>query len=115
MHRIKGRGLVELVSSVLNWQLWKGAGHFPNTLEVLDQSQHTDPADQSEHRVLYWRRGFIETGSKQSVTDRLGREEPGMTKGIAVFVTLNNSEIVSVSLDINLELRDINTKLQEIQ
>jgi len=26
--------------------------------------------------VLFRRRGFIETGSKQSVTDRLGREEP---------------------------------------
>jgi len=25
--------------------------------------------------VLFRRRGFIETGSKQSVTDRLGREE----------------------------------------
>ena len=52
------------------------AGHFPNTLEALDQSQHTDPADQSEHSVLFRRRGFIETGSKKSVTDRLGREEP---------------------------------------
>ncbi|XDV49752.1 hypothetical protein PO909_018940 [Leuciscus waleckii] len=51
-------------------------GTFPNTLEALDQSQHTAPADQSEHSVLFRRRGFIETGSKQSVTDRLGREEP---------------------------------------
>jgi len=37
---------------VLNWQLWKGAGHFPNTLEALDQSEHTAPADQLEHSVL---------------------------------------------------------------
>jgi len=33
------------------------------------------PVDQSEHTVLFRRRGFIETGTKQSVTDRLGREE----------------------------------------
>jgi len=44
-------------------------------VELLDQSQHTAPADQSEHIVLYRRRGFIETGTKQSITDRLGREE----------------------------------------
>jgi len=52
------------------------ARHFPNTFETLDQSQHNDPANQSEYCVLFRRRGFIETGSKQSVTDRLGREEP---------------------------------------
>jgi len=45
------------------------AGHFPNTLGALDQSQHTDQANQSEHRVLFRRRGFIETGTKQGVTD----------------------------------------------
>jgi len=61
MHRIKGRGLVELVSSVLNIS--------------QTQSQHTVPADQSEHSVLFRRRDFTETGSKQSVTDRLGIEE----------------------------------------
>jgi len=44
-------------------------GHFPNTLEALDQSQLTPPADQSEHSVLFRRRGFIETRSKQSDTD----------------------------------------------
>jgi len=27
-------------------------GHFPNTLEEVDQSQHTDTADQSEHSVV---------------------------------------------------------------
>jgi len=37
--------------------------------------KHTAPADQSEHIVLFRRRGFIETETKQSVTDRLGREE----------------------------------------
>jgi len=41
-----------------------------------DQSQHTIPASQSEHSVLLRRRGFIETGTKQSIADRLGREEP---------------------------------------
>jgi len=46
------------------------------THAVFDQSQHTNPADQSEHSVLFRRRGFIETGTKQSVTDSLGREEP---------------------------------------
>jgi len=45
-------------------------GTFPK-----HQSQHTASADQSEHIVLFRRRGFIETGTKQSVTDRLGREE----------------------------------------
>jgi len=29
--------------------------------------QHTDPANQSEHSVLFRRRGFIETGTKQNV------------------------------------------------
>jgi len=38
-------------------------------LNVLDQSQHTTPANQSGGG----RRGFIETGTKQIVTDRLGR------------------------------------------
>jgi len=40
-----------------------------NTLEVVHQSQHTGPADQSEHIALFRRSGFIETGTKQSVTD----------------------------------------------
>jgi len=31
-------------------------------------------ADQSEHSVLFRRRGFIETGTKQSNTDRPGIE-----------------------------------------
>jgi len=53
----------------------KGAVHFPNTLEAIDQSQHTNPAGQSELIMLFRRRGFVETGTKQSVTDRLGREE----------------------------------------
>jgi len=34
-------------------------------------TQHTDPAEQSEHTELFRRRG----GTKQSVTDRLRREE----------------------------------------
>jgi len=32
-------------------------------LEVVDQSQQTGPADQSEHIALIERRGFIETGT----------------------------------------------------
>jgi len=41
---------------------------------VADQLQHTDPASQSEHIVFTGRRGFIDTGTKQSVDDRLERE-----------------------------------------
>jgi len=48
-------------------------GHFPNALEALDQSQHTDPVSQSEHSVLFRRRGLIETGTKQNITDRQER------------------------------------------
>jgi len=48
--------------------------HFSNKLKMVDQSQHSSPADQSEHTALFRRRGFIETGTKHSVTDRLGRE-----------------------------------------
>jgi len=33
--------------------------------EAVDQSQHTDPTDQSEHIALFRRRGFIETETKQ--------------------------------------------------
>jgi len=33
--------------------------------QAVDQSHHTGPADQSEHSVLFKRRGFIETGTKQ--------------------------------------------------
>jgi len=39
-------------------------------LKAVDQSQHVGPADQSEHIVLFKRRGI-----NQNVTDRLGREE----------------------------------------
>jgi len=67
MRRIKGRGLCELASGVLNWRLWKGR----DISQTLDQSQHTAPADQSEYSVLFRRRGFIETGTKQSITDGL--------------------------------------------
>jgi len=51
------------------------AGHFPNTLKAVDQSQHAGPADQSEYIEFFGRRGFIETGTKQNVSDRLTREE----------------------------------------
>jgi len=46
---------------------------FPNKLEAFDQSQHTGPANQSEHIVLFKQLGFIEKGTKKSVTDRLGK------------------------------------------
>jgi len=49
-------------------------GARPDPFEAFDQSQHTGPADQSEHIALFRTRGFIETGTKQRVTDRLRRE-----------------------------------------
>jgi len=51
-------------------------GTFPKHTGLVDQLQPTAPADQSEHIALSRRRGFIETGSKQNISDRLGREEP---------------------------------------
>lgn len=47
---------------------------FLNKLEVVDQSPHTDTADQSEQIALFGRRGFIKAGTKQSVIDRRERE-----------------------------------------
>jgi len=41
---------------------------FSNIHKVVDQSKQTDSTDQFEWKV------FIETGTKQSVADRLGRE-----------------------------------------
>jgi len=75
MCKIKGRGLVELVRSVLKLAVKVRGGTFPNMFKAVDQSQHTCPADQSEHSVLFRMRGFIETGTKQNFTDRLGRVE----------------------------------------
>jgi len=48
--------------------------YLQNTPEVVDQSQHICPADQSEHNSHFRSRGFIAEGTKQSVTDRLGRD-----------------------------------------
>jgi len=43
--------------------------------KMVDQSQHTDPADQSELIALFGSRGFVVTGgTKLSFSDRWGRE-----------------------------------------
>jgi len=40
-------------------------------LQVVDHSEHTGPANQSEYIVLFGRRAFIETGTKQRLHPNL--------------------------------------------
>jgi len=46
----------------------------PFQKQTVDQSQHTGPANQSEHTALCERRCFIATGNKKKVTNRLARD-----------------------------------------
>jgi len=66
----KRQGLVELVSSVLKLAVMVRGVIFPKHTK-----RFTNHNNQSEQIELFKRRGFVETGTKRSIADRLRREE----------------------------------------
>lgn len=70
---------------------------FPECTQAVRQSQRTGPADQSEHISYFGRRGFIKTGTKEVIGDRLGKEVLQLCKYVKNNAFLEQSSMKAYS------------------